>query len=400
MSSIINDIRSNILSEAFFYEFKGYDPFDGLNSKLFDMFPSLRSGVFGLAWIQLFKRSPINLRSCLRVPKKRNPKGVALFILGMLEQQRNSSDITLLEESMKLADWLIDKVCNQEEWSHACWGYHFDWKARAFFVPKGKPNVITTIYVAKALLALADVISKVYPENAARYQQLAFDSASFIVNTLYTEESGRCYFAYIPGEKAFVHNASLWGAAWVGLVGSRTNNEHFVSLARKVAKQSVSEQATDGSWVYGARSHHQFIDGFHTGYNLEALNDLKHSLQTTEFDKSIELGLAYYKEHLFEADGTAKYYHNNRYPLDPHSVAQAVITLIKVGGQKSDIEMANKVLNWSIDELYLSDKTQFVYQKTAKATNSINYVRWTQAWMYLSMSVYLNHHQKLNNESN
>ena len=99
--------------------------------------------------------------------------------------------------------------------------------------------------------------------------------------------------------------------------------------------------------------------------------------------------MVYYKAHLFEEDGTAKYYNNNRYPLDPHSVAQAVITLIKVGGEQDDLDMAGKVLNWSVKELYLSDKKQFVYQKTARTTNAINYVRWTQAWMYLSMSIYL-----------
>ena len=67
--------------------------------------------------------------------------------------------------------------------------------------------------------------------------------------------------------------------------------------------------------VYGARSHHQFIDGFHTGYNLEALYELKHSLQTDEFDESIDHGLAYYKTHLLK-QMDCKYYHNNRYPLD------------------------------------------------------------------------------------
>ncbi|MDZ7902882.1 MAG: hypothetical protein U5L01_10245 [Rheinheimera sp.] len=34
------------------------------------------------------------------------------------------------------------------------------------------------------------------------------------------EHEGRGFFAYIPGETAFVHNASLWGAAWVAFAGS------------------------------------------------------------------------------------------------------------------------------------------------------------------------------------
>ncbi|WP_199482737.1 aspartate-semialdehyde dehydrogenase [Vibrio owensii] len=391
---MITDVQRSLLADAENNDFAGFDPFDGLNANLFDVFPSLRNSIFGLAWIQAFKRSSFNMRHVLGVPKKRNPKGIGLFISGMLEQYHLTKEPRLLEQAKTLADWLLENRCCSDTWGSSCWGYHFDWKARAFFVPKGKPNVISTIYVSRALFELGKLV------NDNTYIEAACSSAEFIVQHLYTEENGRQFFAYIPGETAFVHNASLWAAAWVGFVGNELSNNDYKSIARHVAMQSVSEQSSDGSWVYGARSHHQFIDGFHTGYNLEALNELKNSLQTNEFDESIELGLTYYKEHLFEADGTAKYYHNNRYPLDPHSVAQAVITLIKVGGQKSDIEMASKVLNWSIDELYLSDRKQFVYQKTAKATNSINYVRWTQAWMYLSMSVYLNYQQKLNNESN
>ena len=381
---MIADVRRSLLADAIRNDFAGYDPFDGLNARLFDVVPKLRNSIFGLAWIQAFKRSNINMRHILGVPKKRNPKGVALFISGMLEQHKITQEQSLIDESEKLANWLLDNQCNQDVWGASCWGYHFDWKARAFFVPKGKPNVISTIYVSRALFELGK------RTNNQGYIDAALSSAEFIVKHLYTEEKERTFFAYIPGEKAFVHNASLWAAAWVGFVGSETKRSDFMALAHRVAMQSVKEQSADGSWVYGARSHHQFIDGFHTGYNLEALYELKHALQTSDFDESITQGMTYYKTHLFEADGTAKYYNNNRYPLDPHSVAQAVITLIKVGGEEQDIEMAGKVLNWSLKELYLSEKKQFVYQKNVQTTNKINYVRWTQAWMYLSMSIYLN----------
>ena len=82
---MITDIRRSLLDDATHNDFAGFDPFDGLNARLFDVFPRLRNSLFGLAWIQIFKRSNINMRHLLGVPKKRNPKGVALFISGMLE---------------------------------------------------------------------------------------------------------------------------------------------------------------------------------------------------------------------------------------------------------------------------------------------------------------------------
>ncbi len=60
--------------------FKGWDPYDGLNSKLFQSIPVIsKSRFFRLAWIQVFKRSPINFRKLLLVPKGYNSKGIGLF---------------------------------------------------------------------------------------------------------------------------------------------------------------------------------------------------------------------------------------------------------------------------------------------------------------------------------
>ncbi|WP_405601085.1 MULTISPECIES: aspartate-semialdehyde dehydrogenase [unclassified Pseudoalteromonas] len=371
-----------ILDRAKKNNYAGQDPFDGLNSRFFNWFPSLKKGIFGLAWIQLHKRLAINLRPLFGIPKKRNPKGIGLFILGLLEDYKATNEQVYLDEGIQLADWLLTQQSDRELWQHSCWGYHFDWNARAFFVPKGKPNVITTIYVAQALYALSEITGE------AKYSEPALDSAHFIVKTLYTELEGRQFFGYIPGETAFVHNANLWGAAWVAKVAALTDNQEYKKLALSAARQTVSEQGTDGSWVYGARHHHQFIDGFHTGYNLEALTLLSDALVTDEFKTAIDLGLQYYKVHLFEDDGTAKYYNNNRYPLDMHCVSQAIFTLLKVGKTAEDFAMVEKIINRSIETLYLPTHQRFIYQKNKHFTNKVDYVRWTQAWVYYSFAFF------------
>lgn len=399
MKSNFTELNSNILLSVQRNKYSGQDPFDGLNSHFFKLVPSLGKGLFGLAWIQFHKRSLFNLRPLFAVPAARNPKGIGLFILGLLEDFKRTQEQSYLTEAIKLGDWLLSQQSNlsvqgRAQYQHACWGYHFDWNARAFFVPKGKPNVITTIYVSQALYALGQIT------HNRKYTDVALDSAHFIVKILYSEFDGRKFFAYIPREEAFVHNASLWGAAWVGFVAGITDNSEYKELALTVARQSVSEQGADGSWVYGARHHHQFIDGFHTGYNLEALHVLRTALETTEFDNAIELGLAYYKREMIETDGTAKYYNNNRYPLDMHSVSQAVLTLLKVSGKKEDIELAGKVIQRSIDTLYMPKQQRFVYQKHKHFTNKINYIRWTQAWVYYSFAYYNRHIEEIKSKGN
>ena len=62
--------------------FSGWDPYDGLNSKVFQYLPFRKFGLARLVWIQLFKRSPINFRKLFLVPKEHNSMGIALFLLG------------------------------------------------------------------------------------------------------------------------------------------------------------------------------------------------------------------------------------------------------------------------------------------------------------------------------
>ncbi|BDA00930.1 hypothetical protein V130003_19120 [Vibrio cholerae] len=295
-STTVADISQCLLNKARTEQFAGYDPFDGLNSSWFKRLPISKDSIFGLAWIQLFKRSPINLRPWLGVPKARNPKGVALFILGLIEEYQVTKDPALLTEAEQLAQWLVTQRCDEQIWHGACWGYHFDWKARAFFVPKGKPNVITTVYVSRALHQLGQLTGR------ADWVDLALGSGDFIAGHLLTQNESGEFFAYIPGETAFVHNASLWAAAWLAVVGRETSRPDYTELALRIARNSAQAQAADGSWAYGTRHHHGFIDGFHTGYNLEALHLIRTTLATNEFDEAIARGFHFYKQHLFEAD--------------------------------------------------------------------------------------------------
>lgn len=387
-------LNSQLLDSIRAEQFAGYDPFDSLNSRLLQATPLYRNEWVRLAWLQLGKRSPINFRSLLGVPKKRNPKGAGLFISGLLQDYRRTGEARYLQEARELADWLLTQRSNPQEWGHSCWGYHFDWQARAFYVPAGKPNIITTCYVARALFELGELSSD------QALIDVALDAARFISLQLYTEADGRSFYAYIPGERAFVHNASLWGAAWCAFAGKQLGDEALVSQALRVARQSVQEQSANGAWVYGARHHHQFIDGFHTGYNLEALCMLRDATGSGEFDTCIRQGYAYYVATFFEEDGTARYYNNSVYPIDMHSFAQAVFTLLKVGGAAHDLQLCDKVVRRAIDLLYLPGKGQFIYQKTRWLTNSINYTRWTQAWAYYSLAFYNRYRVELDHAKN
>lgn len=114
--------------------YKGWDPYDGLNSKVFQTLPFKKFYIGRLAWIQGFKRSPINFRKILGVPKEHNSKGIALFLYGycsLYDMAKSNTNIYGTEEELlakinTLAELLISLI--SKGYSGACWGYNFDWQ--------------------------------------------------------------------------------------------------------------------------------------------------------------------------------------------------------------------------------------------------------------------------------
>ena len=110
----LSSINSNLLKSFIDNDFSGHDPFDSLNSKIFNLTPLKYSKIAKLIFTQLGKRSPINLRNLLLVPKSRNAKGVALIILGLIENFKISNDDYYLDQAKTLVDWLILNKCEKK----------------------------------------------------------------------------------------------------------------------------------------------------------------------------------------------------------------------------------------------------------------------------------------------
>jgi len=105
-------------------EYRGWDIFDGLNSRVFKRSPFYRSRILRLVWIQFFKRFPVNFRKIALVPKGYNAKGLGLFASGLVALGK-------MDEAKRLLDMLEGMACSNH--AGASWGYNFDWQARAFF---------------------------------------------------------------------------------------------------------------------------------------------------------------------------------------------------------------------------------------------------------------------------
>ena len=107
-------------------DFAGYDPFDALNSQIFQSTPFQNSPTARLIWTQLSKRSPLNLRRLALVQPQRNPKGIAVFALAALANYRRSQTREAETETRELLDNLWE--VRIQGFNGAAWYIRLNWK--------------------------------------------------------------------------------------------------------------------------------------------------------------------------------------------------------------------------------------------------------------------------------
>jgi hypothetical protein len=363
-------------------DWAGIDPYDILNSRLIARLKLLDSRWPRLVLTQLIKRCPVNLRPVLGVPSTQNPKALAVFLAALINLKEGGllSDPELIGEMVENLESL--RSPGSRYWS---WGYSFPWQTRTEIVPRGYPNLVCTVFVANALLDCYDALK----DN--KCLDMARAAAEFILSELYwRDEDGRAGFGYpLPSMRSPIHNANFLGAALLGRIYQIGSEDRFLLPALMAARYSVSRQKDNGSWYYGELSTQRWIDNFHTGYNLVALDDLGRYLCTDEFKEPVQRGFRFYRERFFRDDGAPRYYHDRDYPVDSHCVAQSLITLaaLKLLDPGSG-KLARAVLDWALAHLW-DRKGYFYYQAHPLYTNRLSYMRWTQAWMLLALSSFI-----------
>ncbi len=363
--------------------FQGWDVLDGLNSRLFQKLPFHRNKFFRLAWIQFFRRSPINFRPVCQVPRGDNPKALALFISSLLRLERYYQDSAFLAQAMALYERLI--ALRSTGYDGLCWGYNFDWQALAFFVPKFKPNMICSVFAGQSLLDLFECTGD--DHFLAEAKQVADFIFKYL---LLIEENDRLCFGYIPGEPAVIHNVNLVGAAYLARLYHLTVEKTYRAQAERSVRFSVAGQRDDGAWPYGNRGHHQWVDNFHTGYNLLALYHYQQYCQDNKFEPMLRKGIDFHLQYHFTERLLPKYSDARVYPLDVHCFAQAIITFFTlqryIPDHPSRLEL---MIHHTLDILWDEAQQYFYYKRSRFFKSKIPYIRWSQAWMFYAFTYLL-----------
>lgn len=358
--------------------YTGADYADGMSSKVLGSVP------FNNKWVNLLvqetvKRFPVDIRPVLGVEHRQSYKGTALFAMANRRAATLTGDDYYAREHRRLLQWLVDN--RSTGYAGFCGGHQHALQELDRRIEPGTPDVVSTSYATRALLDAG--------EREGEFYDLALSAADFLVDDLqYSSINQGARLRYRPTDdgRRFVLNANALAARTFLDLYKAKGDPGYRRRADALLRYVASEQTDSGGWMYTdpPNASHLTMDSHHNGFVLESFLWHRHVTESNEFSTVIERGLAFYRDTLFEPDGTPNWDESSTYPRDIHAAAQGIVTFVAAG----DFEFARRILRWTVRHLYAGDG-QFFYQRRRAYTKPITLMRWCQAWMAYAIACLL-----------
>lgn len=364
-------------------ECRAYDTFDGLNARFLRPL-TFESNFLRTVLQQGVRRFPINLRPFLGIAKSRSTKGQGYLARGFMRLAHSKGDASWRDKADFALRWLTE---NQSPgYSGACWGNHFDYQSRSFYLPKNAPTAVWTSLIGHAFLDAYDYFQR------DAFLEVAVSSCEHILYDLERFPDGESLCigyipARIPAKNKQVHNANTLAASLLARTYSYTRNQSYRALAERAMHYTAKYQRPEGSWYYGEAANLHWIDNFHTAYVLDCFKTYSEATGDDRFRENLTRGYNYWRNTFFLSDGTPKYYDHKTLPIDIQCCSQAVDTL--VGFSDSDpgsLLLAIKVAKWTIE--HMQDRSGYFYYRrySRSLVNKTPTLHWGQATMLCALA--------------
>jgi len=383
---------SNTASRAYVYEsierlsnwleqndYRGYDTFDGLSARFLRPF-TFETKLLRIVLQQSVRRFPVNLRPVLGITMEHSSKGMGFLARAFTRLHQATGDPVWAVKAEMTLQWLID---NQSKgYSGACWGNHFDYQSRGFYLPKGIPTIVWTSLIGHAFLDAYEHFKK------DQYLQIAVSACEHILRDYdtYPYGEGLC-ITYVPGLNSQVHNANTLGASLLVRTDSHIHRRAYTELAQKALLYTAQHQRSDGSWYYAEYPNSRWVDNFHTGYVLDCFKRFIDITGDDRFTATMDAGYEYWKETFFLPDGTPRYYNHKTLPIDIQCCSQAIDTLVFFSDRDPEsLSLAMRVAQWTIENM--QDRTGYFYYRrySRSLVNKTPTLHWGQATMLCALA--------------
>jgi rhamnogalacturonyl hydrolase YesR len=358
------------------HQYRGYEPFDGLSSWAR---PLTFGNLLGQRLLQqMVRQSPLNLRPLMGITPKDSTKGRGYMAWGYLTLYRATGQEWYLEKAIHCLRWLDQHKVPR--FKHHSWSNHFDFASRGGYYTKDDPIIVWTSLIGQAYVEAYEITQE------KEFLGIAESACRWILELPREKtERGSC-ISYLADRQSSIHNANMLGGGLLARTGAKIGNKEFLHVARSAMEYSCWRQRSDGSWWYAEKPNHQWIDNFHTGYNLDGLRYYIDSTGDEDLRPNLMKGLKFFKDHFFEPSGRPKYYHSRTYPVDIQCAAQAIDTLAWFSDLDSDcLPLAQRVAAWTVQNMQDSGG-HFYYRRYPLIKAKTPMLHWGQATMFKALS--------------
>jgi rhamnogalacturonyl hydrolase YesR len=361
------------------HNYEAYEPFDGLSSPL-------RRLTFGNLFLerllmQLVRQSPVNLRPLLGIKPLPSTKGRGYMAAGYLTLYQTTGAPEYAERAVRCLDWLI--ASKSPKFTECSWANHFDFVSRGGRYEKHESIIVWTALVGEAFLDAYETLGD------RRFLDVAESACRWILGLPRERTREGACLSYHALWQSSIHNANMLGAALLARAWRHTRRTEYSEVAAEAMRYSCSRQRPDGSWWYAEDRKYQWIDGFHTGYNLDSLRRYIDNTSDESYGGHLRLGLEFYIRHFVREDGCPRYYHNRTQPIDSQCAAQAIETLARFADLDDRcLSLATSVARWTIRHMQARDG-HFFYRCYPLMKARAPMMHWAQATMYRSLALLL-----------
>ncbi len=357
--------------------YRGYEPFDGLSSPLRVL--TFSNLLAERILQQAVRQSPVNIRPLVGIKPLDSTKGRGMMAWGYLLLHRATGHGDYWTKAVDCLKWL-DTHKSPKFQKHS-WANYFDFSSRGGAYYKDDSIIVWTSHIVQAYL-------EAFEQSQDQWFLDIATSACDWIMSLPRERTDRgdC-LSYFAHAQESIHNANMLGAAALARAARHTARRDYMDVAREAMRYSCLLMLPNGAWWYAEDVRHHWIDGFHTGYNLDSLKCYIEYSGDTQFAGDLAKGLRFFKDHFFETSGCPKYYHDRLYPIDIQCASQAIDTLAYFSLEDPEsLSLAVKVADWTIRNM--QDHAGFFYYRKYPfgITARTPMLHWGQATMFKGLA--------------
>ena len=341
-------------------------------------------GLFAIAPILAIDILAPSLRS-LFVRKDRFATADAQLLLAFLNLHQVTRDSDYLTKARSLAKDLLSYSIRG--YSGHCWGYPFDWQNPRGLWRKNTPYITCTPYCFEAFLGLYEVTGE------DQHLEVARSIARFVHQDLkeVPTSSDAAAGSYSPHDESQVVNAGAYRAMVLFEAAARWSDSKYAESAHRNLNYILQAQQEDGSWLYATDGSGNFIDHFHTCFNLKNLWKLNRRLGDSSVCDSIQRGWHYYRSALFSDDGLpmtyAKSPRTETVKLEMYNMAEAITLGALLGDDIPEALVMAEDLALRLARDYQLPDGHFVTRVyRGGLRHTFPFIRWPQAQLFYALT--------------